>query len=177
MITYCLLQDLAVSPVYVVAATRLGLCYLQPATSSVQGLQALRSWLLKALKGRSYTLHLNENHPILEQVSTELQQYFSGELTSFSTPIDLLAGTNFQQRVWKELQRIPYGETKIYADIATAIEQPKAYRAVGSANGQNPICIVIPCHRVVSKRNIGGYSGGLDIKKALLLLEDSKNRS
>lgn len=107
----------------------------------------------------------------LKQLSEELSAYFKGELTQFSMPL-VFPGTPFQERVWSELLRIPYGETRSYEDMARAIGVPKAQRAVGHANGLNRIAIVIPCHRVVNKGGkLGGYGGGLWRKQYLLDLE------
>ncbi|MBL8014369.1 MAG: methylated-DNA--[protein]-cysteine S-methyltransferase [Candidatus Omnitrophica bacterium] len=108
---------------------------------------------------------------ILKSASDQLKQYFKGERQDFDIPLDL-DGTDFQKRVWKELSRIPFGKTVSYADIAKKIRNPKAVRAVGNANGKNPVCIVVPCHRVIaSDGGIGGYSGGLPVKRSLLKLE------
>ncbi|MFI0354317.1 methylated-DNA--[protein]-cysteine S-methyltransferase [Actinomadura sp. 9N407] len=105
--------------------------------------------------------------PIAEQ----LQAYFSGELTTFSLPL-AMQGTSFQQRVWAALQEIPYGETTSYGEIAQDLGNPNASRAVGLANGRNPISIIVPCHRVVgSTGGLTGYGGGLDRKRHLLDFE------
>ena len=101
----------------------------------------------------------------------QLGEYFEGDRKSFELPLKL-TGTEFQVRVLEELQRIPYGETKSYRDIAERIGRPKAVRAVGAANGRNPIPIIIPCHRVIgSHGELTGFGGGLDTKEALLRLE------
>jgi AraC family transcriptional regulator, regulatory protein of adaptative response / methylated-DNA-[protein]-cysteine methyltransferase len=111
------------------------------------------------------------DHPYLDQLETELAEYFAGRLREFTVPI-VVRGTPFQESVWNELLRIPYGETRSYADIARAVCAAKASRAAGRANGQNRIAIVIPCHRVVNSGGaLGGYGGGLDRKKLLLDLE------
>ena len=103
----------------------------------------------------------------------QLQAYFAGELTSFSLRMEL-AGTAFQRRVWEALQTIPYGETRSYAEIARQVGAPGAFRAVGLANGHNPIGIVVPCHRVIGANgSLTGYGGGLDRKRTLLELEKS----
>lgn len=105
--------------------------------------------------------------PILT-IEDELKQYFSGKLSAFKTPLFRL-GSPFQKRVWEELQKIPPGETRSYADIARAIGRPTAFRAVAQANGSNQIAIVIPCHRVINENgDLGGYAGGLARKKWLL---------
>ena len=101
----------------------------------------------------------------------QLAEYFLGERKDFDLPLQL-SGTEFQVQVLEELQRIPYGETTSYGDIATRIGRPKAVRAVGAANGRNPLPIVIPCHRVIgSSGDLTGFGGGLDLKEALLRLE------
>lgn len=107
----------------------------------------------------------------LEQLSDELTQYFAGSLKSFRVPL-VYPGTPFQQKVWEQLLRIPYGKTKSYRDVAEAIGDRNAVRAVGTANGMNRIAIVIPCHRVVNHNGqLGGYGGGLRRKEFLLKLE------
>lgn len=107
----------------------------------------------------------------LAHLQDELTAYFEGKLRRFSVPL-LSPGTPFQQRVWEELLRIPYGETRSYEDLAAAVGVPGGARAVGHANGLNRICIVIPCHRVVNKDGrLGGYGGGLRRKEYLLALE------
>jgi methylated-DNA-[protein]-cysteine S-methyltransferase len=101
----------------------------------------------------------------------QLDAYFAGELTDFDLELDL-RGTEFQQRVWKALLTIPYGETRSYGEIAEQIGAPGAARAVGLANGRNPIAIVVPCHRVIgSGGSLTGYGGGLERKQTLLELE------
>jgi methylated-DNA-[protein]-cysteine S-methyltransferase len=104
-------------------------------------------------------------------VAAQLDAYFAGELTEFD--VDLrLDGTPFQQRVWAALRDIPYGETISYGELATRIGQPTASRAVGLANGRNPVAIIVPCHRVIgASGSLTGYGGGLDRKRTLLDLE------
>ena len=112
------------------------------------------------------------NHAIALLTIAELEAYFAGRLTSFSVPLDLSTGTKFQQTVWRALLTIPYGQTISYATLAQNIGKPTAYRACANANGKNPISLIIPCHRVIaSDGGLGGYTGGLDIKRALLKLE------
>jgi methylated-DNA-[protein]-cysteine S-methyltransferase len=112
-----------------------------------------------------------EPSKVLDSASRELNEYFSGDRKKFSVPLDL-EGTDFQKKVWAELIKIPYGTTVSYREIATRIRSPKAVRAVGSANGKNPLCIVVPCHRVIAADGgLGGYSGGLKMKSKLLELE------
>jgi methylated-DNA-[protein]-cysteine S-methyltransferase len=106
----------------------------------------------------------------------QLAEYFAGERTAFDVPL-AAAGTPFQQRVWSALRTIPYGTTVSYRDIAVAIDNPNAVRAVGLANGRNPIAIVVPCHRVVgSDGSLTGYGGGLAAKQQLLDLETRSDR-
>jgi methylated-DNA-[protein]-cysteine S-methyltransferase len=108
---------------------------------------------------------------VLNDVRKELDQYFAGRLRQFTTRL-AFNGTPFQNAVWKELTRIPYGETISYLDLAKRIENPKAVRAVGMANGANPIAIIVPCHRVIgSNGSLTGFGGGLPTKRALLELE------
>jgi methylated-DNA-[protein]-cysteine S-methyltransferase len=102
---------------------------------------------------------------------TQLEAYFKGNLRTFNVPL-LPEGTDFQLRVWKELQRIPYGRTMSYLELAHGLGDAKALRAVGRANGANPIAILIPCHRVIgADGSLTGYAGGLERKRALLELE------
>ncbi len=111
------------------------------------------------------------DNPLLAEAVCQLRAYFEGQLRRFDLPLDL-AGTEFQRRVWLELTRIPYGETRSYQDLARAIGAPKAVRAVGAANGANPVAIVVPCHRVIgASGKLTGYGGGLPLKRRLLSLE------
>ena len=112
-----------------------------------------------------------DDDPVLDSAASQLAAYFAGELTSFNLPLSL-EGTGFQRTVWAGLQEIPYGETISYGELARRIGQPSASRAVGLANGRNPVSIVVPCHRVVgSDGSLTGYGGGLDRKQFLLALE------
>ncbi len=113
----------------------------------------------------------SDANPLLTEAIRQLRAYFRGELREFTLPLEM-QGTSFQKQVWRELLKIPYGETRSYADLATSIGVPKAVRAVGAANGANPIAIVIPCHRVIgSSGKLVGYGGGLELKRELLKLE------
>jgi methylated-DNA-[protein]-cysteine S-methyltransferase len=113
---------------------------------------------------------IHDEQPFAE-ARRQLEEYFDGRRETFDLPMQL-TGTEFQVRVLEELQRIPYGETTSYAAIAARIGRPKAVRAVGAANGRNPIPIIIPCHRVIGSRgDLTGFGGGLDTKEALLRLE------
>ena len=108
---------------------------------------------------------------VLQQCCLELDEYFAGKRKKFDVTT-AFTGTPFQNKVWQELLKIPYGKTVSYADLAKAAGNPKACRAAGSANGKNPIAIIIPCHRVIaSNGSLGGYAYGLEAKKQLLDLE------
>lgn len=109
--------------------------------------------------------------PVLDEAVRQLTAYFAGERTSFDLPV-AAQGTDFQQRVWALLPTIPYGETATYGDLAKTLGNPGASRAVGLANGRNPVSIVVPCHRVVGASGaLTGYGGGIERKQALLALE------
>jgi len=108
--------------------------------------------------------------PVLKETATQLDEYFAGERTEFDVPMEL-DGTEFQRDVWAELARIPYGKTISYGELARRVGRPKGPRAVGQANGRNPIPIIVPCHRVLASNGIGGYGGGLPMKRALLAVE------
>jgi methylated-DNA-[protein]-cysteine S-methyltransferase len=108
---------------------------------------------------------------VLSKAKQQLERYFAGKLSKFDVPMEP-QGTPFQKRVWKALSKIPFGKTASYKDVAVMIGNPKACRAVGTANGRNPLCIVVPCHRVISNDgSLGGYTGGLSKKRYLLSLE------
>ncbi|WP_232359898.1 methylated-DNA--[protein]-cysteine S-methyltransferase [Paraneptunicella aestuarii] len=112
---------------------------------------------------------------VLKQAKAQLQEYFDGSRTEFDLPLSP-KGTAFQQKVWEQLQTIPFGKTVSYQDIAKGIGNPRGTQAVGGANGKNPIAIVIPCHRVIGKNGtLTGYAGGLDKKAWLLALEQKHN--
>ena len=108
--------------------------------------------------------------PVLKETASQLDEYFEGERTDFDVPMEL-DGTDFQREVWTELTRIPYGETISYGELARRVGRPSAPRAVGQANGRNPIPIIVPCHRVLASNGIGGYGGGLKVKRQLLAVE------
>lgn len=113
----------------------------------------------------------DDSHPLLREADRQLQAYFSGALKQFSLKL-AAEGTPFQKSVWEALTRIPYGETRSYAEIARQVGRPLAVRAVGAANGRNPISIVVPCHRVIgSNGRLTGFAGGLDAKAWLLAKE------
>lgn len=122
-------------------------------------------------------LSLDGPDPILKnlrQAVRELTEYLKGDRKRFDIKLDVTGGTPFQRRVWQELAKIPYGKTISYKEIAARIERPRAIRAVGTANGKNPVSIIVPCHRVIAASGkLGGYAGGLKIKTKLLSLENS----
>ena len=114
---------------------------------------------------------LETGTPLLEKTATQLQEYFAGDRREFDIPI-CGKGTDFQQKVWKALREIPFGETRTYGQIAAVIGQPKASRAVGGACNKNSIMIVVPCHRVIGANGkLMGFGGGLALKEYLLRLE------
>ncbi|KQN91071.1 cysteine methyltransferase [Sphingomonas sp. Leaf231] len=120
---------------------------------------------------RLATMEERGDHPVLAAATTQIGDYFAGRRIAFDLPL-APRGTDFQQAVWRALNAIPYGETRSYADIALAIGRPTAMRAVGAANGRNPISIVTPCHRVIGRSGaLTGFAGGLAAKRHLLALE------
>ena len=113
----------------------------------------------------------DENHPVLIEAQRQLNEYFAGQRKAFSVKLDL-RGTPFQKKVWQAMLGIPFGETRTYGELARQIGDPKAVRAVGAANGRNPIAIIGPCHRVIgASGKLTGYAGGLPVKALLLRLE------
>ena len=113
----------------------------------------------------------NHSHPVISEALRQLRAYFAGQLRAFDLPLEML-GTQFQKRVWHALGAIPYGETRSYSQLAVEIGCPTAMRAVGAANGKNPIPIVVPCHRVIgASGDLVGFGGGLHWKRLLLDLE------
>jgi methylated-DNA-[protein]-cysteine S-methyltransferase len=115
----------------------------------------------------------DNRHPVLIETERQLTEYFAGHRKNFALKLDT-AGTEFQRKVWSALRTIPFGETRSYGQIAMQIGSPRAVRAVGAANGRNPVSIVTPCHRVIgSTGKLTGFAGGLDIKARLLALESA----
>ncbi|QJE99276.1 methylated-DNA--[protein]-cysteine S-methyltransferase [Luteolibacter luteus] len=116
----------------------------------------------------------NKDHPLLLEAERQLGDYFAGKLQRFTVKLDFTVGTDFQRSVWHALTTIPFGETRSYAQIAEQIGNPTAVRAVGAANGKNPISIIAPCHRVIgSNGKLTGFAGGLEAKALLLGIEGS----
>lgn len=128
----------------------------------------------EGLKAKYPQYCLENNGQYVREPLKQLQEYFSGDRRQFTCAIDL-QGTPFQLKVWQALQAIPFGQTTSYEEVAVKVGNIKSVRAVGQANGKNPVAIIIPCHRVIRKSgNIGGYSGGLEIKKFLLDWEQTQ---
>ncbi|MBK7631456.1 MAG: methylated-DNA--[protein]-cysteine S-methyltransferase [Ignavibacteriales bacterium] len=129
----------------------------------------------KEIKELSTATKLRSDDPYLFEIFNQLKEYFAGTRKKFDVPLDV-EGTEFQKRVWIELQKIPYGKTISYKTLSEKLGHVKAIRAVGTANGKNPIAIIIPCHRVIgADGKLVGYAGGLDIKEKLLHLEGALN--
>ncbi|WP_213587335.1 methylated-DNA--[protein]-cysteine S-methyltransferase [Paenibacillus sp. J2TS4] len=150
-------------PMYM-AATSQGLCYAESASRT---LEDLIRWAETRIPGS----RLLQDEAALKPYTRQFEEYFQGRRTTFTMPLDLY-GTPFQVSVWNALTEIPYGQTLSYSDIAKRIDRPRSVRAVGAANGANPILIVVPCHRVIGKSGaLTGYRGGLEMKEALLRKE------
>ena len=158
--------------VIIVMATERGVCWTgTPGTAIDEGFALLRR--------KMQFDHVIEGEGIapLQQAMDELRRYLAGERVNFTCPLDLL-GTAFQIEVWEELYRIPYGETRTYAQIARSISRPAAVRAVGAAKGANPVAIIVPCHRVIGTNGtLTGYGGGLPTKAWLLAMEGVKTKT
>lgn len=147
-------------------ATPLGTMLLQAREDALLG-----AWFADEKQQPKELGQLNENVPILCQARQQLTEYFAGQRQHFQLALDA-KGTVFQEQVWAYLRQIPYGETRSYQDLAIAINNPKAVRAVGLANGKNPLSIIVPCHRVIGKNGqLTGYAGGVERKAFLLTLE------
>lgn len=144
--------------------------------ASDKGLTAILWENEKANRVPLAEMHEDAQHPVLRETMRQLQEYFAGTRKSFSVPLDF-QGTEFQKKVWNALLTIPFGETRSYADIANQVKSPKAVRAVGAANGKNPISIIAPCHRVIgSNGDLTGFAGGLAAKTLLLSLEGHQEK-
>ncbi len=150
-----------------VASSERGLAYLELPHSSGRGFPG---WLRLAGRGGRAVEGFAPNRAAVGQIV----EYLEGKRRRFELPLDL-RGTPFQRAVWEQLLQIPFGETRTYAEIARAVGRPSAVRAVGAANGANPVALVVPCHRVVATGGkLGGFGGGLPLKKRLLALERSE---
>jgi O-6-methylguanine DNA methyltransferase len=150
------------------ATTERGLAYVQLPRSGGRG---FADWLRRQASGARLETGFAPNKAAIQQIL----EYLDGKRSAFELPLDL-RGTDFQRRVWAALLEIPYGATRSYGDITRAIgSPPRAARAVGTANGSNPCAIVVPCHRVIaSGGKLGGYGGGLPLKRRLLALEHAQ---
>jgi len=143
-------------------------------TSNGEGLTGLL--LDEPEAGSDPRAHARPDDGPFVEIRRQLQAYFDGDLAEFDVSL-ALEGTPFQRKVWDELRRIPYGTTISYAELARRVGNPGASRAVGTANGKNPIAVIVPCHRVIaSDGSLGGYGGGIDRKQWLLSLEASAGR-
>lgn len=143
--------------------------------ASERGLQELVFTKSKAPLVKSLKSSKGPEVEFLMQAVSELEEYFKGKRTRFDIPLDV-QGTTFQMKVWNQLSKIPYGKTVSYSDVAKRIKNERAVRAVGTANGRNPVSIIVPCHRVIAADGtLGGYGGGLHKKIKLLQLEGSMN--
>jgi O-6-methylguanine DNA methyltransferase len=166
---HCTTTDSMIGPLFLAASDH-GLVALE-FDARLPGQQSIRPnpRHLRAEKNDRFRF---ENSPrLMQPYVTELEEYFTGKRREFTFPLDL-RGTDFQLACWRALLKIPYGETRTYADIARAVGKPNAFRAAGMANNRNPIAIVVPCHRVIaSDGTLCGYGGGLDVKRKLLELE------
>lgn len=139
--------------------------------SSAKGIRKLFLNPKEEIQELSSSTKLHNDDPYLFGVFNQLREYFSGKRKAFTVPLDL-EGTDFQKKVWRELQKIPYGKTITYKTLSERLGDVKAIRAVGKANGQNPVAIIVPCHRVIgADGSLIGYACGLDIKEKLLQLE------
>ncbi len=148
-------------------ASSVGPLYVVASTKGLQGVffNKQKAPTVKSLDGSEAM------HQVVVRTVKQIEEYLAGQRKQFNVDFDI-AGTPFQMQVWRELYKIPFGKTVSYSDIARRINNPKAVRAVGSANGKNPICIIIPCHRVIAANGmIGGYGGGLPRKRHLLKVE------
>ncbi len=166
----CTPTSTLLGPVWV-CATALGVCGLgfgeQPSDSEI------RRMARYGIACDNITRPEPGSNPVLEAVVAQLADYFDRRLKAFDVPLDL-RGTDFQRAVWQELLTIPYGKTLTYGEVAMEVEHPRAFQAVGQANGANPVAIIVPCHRVVGRNGkLTGYAYGVDRKAALLQLEQA----
>ncbi|HGY2265257.1 methylated-DNA--[protein]-cysteine S-methyltransferase [Morganella morganii] len=147
------------------AATEQGVCFLEFTEDN------RREDTLQRVSARLNMPVTDGNHPHLALLESQLQDYFAGKLTEFTVPL-VLPGTSFQQKVWDTLLAVPFGCTVTYSMLAELLSSPRAVRAVGRANGMNPVSVLVPCHRVTGKNGeLTGYAGGMDRKAWLLAHE------
>jgi O-6-methylguanine DNA methyltransferase len=147
-----------------VASTWKGVCFT--ALSPNGAMEQLQRWVHRNEPGATLVEDRRALRPILEQIAA----YARGDRKRFDVHLDL-RGTAFQRAVWNSERRIPYGQTRTYAQVALAIGRPRAVRAVGGANGKNPVPLLVPCHRIVAQEGLGGFTGGVHHKRRLLALE------
>ncbi len=148
-----------------VAATPRGVCKIAVGQESDNG---FRTWIEQHIRPE---LLVEQESEIVRRALWQITEYLTGQRRAFDVPLDV-RGTDFQRAVWSAVAGIPYGHTRSYTDVAETIGRPSAVRAVGAANGANPLPLIIPCHRVLGKHGaLTGYGGGLDIKRLLLEME------
>jgi len=156
--------DISIGQMFAACSSK-GLCRLN---LSAVDIRRFNNWA-----DRTFDTPVMENgsSPYIQEAVEQVNEYLNGKRRSFSIRLDL-RGTVFQRRVWQALLQIPYGRTVTYRDVAAAVDNPRAVRAVGQANNKNPVAIIVPCHRVIgSDGSLVGYGGGLELKKRLLKLE------
>lgn len=159
----------------VLLATDEGLCHVDFGSYAAREIP-LRRWAERWYPGAGTPWVHGAGHPVIGETAGQLKRYFDGQLDAFSVKLDL-RGTPFQTRVWQALLDVPFGEVRSYKNIAEAIGQPKAVRAVGGANNRNPIPLIVPCHRIIgASGDLVGYGGGMEIKTYLLQLERSEGK-
>ena len=154
---------------FLVAVSQKGLVYVDVATNRLDN-------LMRYLRNSREEIELIQDAKATERYTLELLEYFAGERQIFDLPLDFCGqATAFQQQVWQEIAKVPFGETSSYSLLDEAVGRPTATRAVGSAVGRNPLSIVVPCHRILRKDGgVGGYAGGLPLKYRLLEIENIK---
>ena len=177
------LTGLGVDPLFNSVTCRYGkftiYCIIKPPENILQltFAPAKHDFLLKQLKRLNKEVRITKLQQQNFFYNTTFAEYFSGKRSTFSIPLEsplLTAGTDFQQKVWHHISAIPYGGTITYQRLAQLADSPRGSRAAGMACGANPLSLIIPCHRVVAVKGPGGFAGGVDVKKALLALEQSK---
>lgn len=158
--------------VYVAKSTK-GICRISfPHKGEEDFLRSFFQSISSRAKKTGANLKIQRNDSLLKAETDVLKEYFQGKQVSFNFPLDLAQGTPFQQKVWKKLREIPYGECRSYKWVAKEIGQPLAARAVGMANNKNPVPPIVPCHRVIgSDGSLTGYASGISVKKQLLEME------
>lgn len=153
---------------WLIAGTETGLAFLSPDAASAE--ESFAKFLARFEGETRGDVQVEESSGFLGEATSQLLEYARGERNEFELALDL-RGTQFELSVWRALQEIPFGETRTYGQIARELGDPGASRAVGGANGRNPLPVVVPCHRVVASNGLGGYSGGAGVKETLLAHE------